>query len=313
MLVLINDGSTDNSWRIIKELSIKYENILIVNQPNSGIAATRNAGLRVADGEYVVFMDQDDAIDVIILRETLQKIKHVKADFVISNYYISEKKKQKCVAFEKEVYLTNEDLEKTYINFLTTYTMGGALPRGINYIPGVIWNCIFTKVFLEINDIRFKKFVDYEDDYLFLIDCFSKSKRVLTSCDSYYCWYIYPSSESHKKKYIVDYAEKRQKLNRYLIKHIEELGYSKEKTYYFLRYLHSITVLKGLRNICGYTNKGSWNDVRKELRAICSLDDYEIDYHFGEGKMEKIELFLLKHNFVTFVAGIVYLRNRIHI
>ena len=52
-LVVVNDGSTDNSLSIVEQVSKEYENIAIITQKNQGLSAARNAGLQVARGEYV--------------------------------------------------------------------------------------------------------------------------------------------------------------------------------------------------------------------------------------------------------------------
>lgn len=64
-LILVNDGSTDNSSNIIN--SYKNENIIIINQENQGLSEARNSGLKKSTGEYVLFVDSDDYIDKDLL------------------------------------------------------------------------------------------------------------------------------------------------------------------------------------------------------------------------------------------------------
>lgn len=63
-VVLLNDGSTDNSWDIMKEYADRDERIEIHEQKNQGVAATRNCLLDLAKGDYVLFVDSDDWIDL---------------------------------------------------------------------------------------------------------------------------------------------------------------------------------------------------------------------------------------------------------
>lgn len=61
-VIIINDGSTDNTSIIIKEISQKYAGIKLVGQENSGVSVVRNNGLKIAEGEWVFFIDGDDYI-----------------------------------------------------------------------------------------------------------------------------------------------------------------------------------------------------------------------------------------------------------
>lgn len=61
-IIAINDGSKDNSAEILAEFALKYENIVAVNQDNSGVSKTRNHGLDIAKGTYVTFVDSDDYV-----------------------------------------------------------------------------------------------------------------------------------------------------------------------------------------------------------------------------------------------------------
>lgn len=61
-IILINDGSTDESGTIIEKLAQKYSNIVYLEQENRGVSAARNAGLNVASGKYIFYMDADDTI-----------------------------------------------------------------------------------------------------------------------------------------------------------------------------------------------------------------------------------------------------------
>lgn len=59
-IICINDGSTDNSLKILQKYALKYKNIVLISQENRGAGAARNKALKIANGEYVAFMDADD-------------------------------------------------------------------------------------------------------------------------------------------------------------------------------------------------------------------------------------------------------------
>jgi glycosyltransferase involved in cell wall biosynthesis len=60
-IVLVDDGSTDESPAICDKYGLNNDDILVIHQQNSGISATRNAGISAAVGEYIFFLDSDDA------------------------------------------------------------------------------------------------------------------------------------------------------------------------------------------------------------------------------------------------------------
>lgn len=62
-IILVDDGSTDRSAEICRELAQKNDQIRVVHKENGGLSSARNAGMKVATGEYIVFLDSDDYVD----------------------------------------------------------------------------------------------------------------------------------------------------------------------------------------------------------------------------------------------------------
>lgn len=73
-LILINDGSTDNSLKICNHYKSIDDRVLVIDKPNSGVSATRNLGLSVADGDYIGFVDSDDYIEESMYEELLKRM-----------------------------------------------------------------------------------------------------------------------------------------------------------------------------------------------------------------------------------------------
>ena len=71
-VIIINDGSVDTTLEICTELANKYPQIIVIDQVNVGTSCARNAGLGIARGEYIWFVDSDDCIETSILNKLME-------------------------------------------------------------------------------------------------------------------------------------------------------------------------------------------------------------------------------------------------
>ncbi len=85
-VIIVNDGSTDSSWRIIQEYAKKDKRIVTINQKNMGVKEARINGYKVARGEYVSWIDNDDITSKKMYDLMHRKAVSVNADIVICNY-----------------------------------------------------------------------------------------------------------------------------------------------------------------------------------------------------------------------------------
>ncbi len=86
-IIVVNDGSTDDSLSIIRAYEAKDPRIIVIDQDNMGLSAARNAGLAKASGEYVMFLDSDDWVGRDVCEKALQTIEEDNSQVVIWNYY----------------------------------------------------------------------------------------------------------------------------------------------------------------------------------------------------------------------------------
>ncbi len=84
-LIMIDDGSTDNSGSICDELQKKDPRIIVIHQNNQGVSAARNAGLDKCTGGYISFVDPDDWIEQNMYQDMVTAIKQKDADFAVCN------------------------------------------------------------------------------------------------------------------------------------------------------------------------------------------------------------------------------------
>lgn len=73
-IIVVNDGSTDNSGEIAQQYADQYENIMLINQANQGLSGARNTGIKQAKGDYIQFVDSDDYLEENVLGGLIKQI-----------------------------------------------------------------------------------------------------------------------------------------------------------------------------------------------------------------------------------------------
>ncbi len=140
-IITVNDGSKDNSQMIINEYKEKYPNIFVpIEQENQGIGMARNNALSKANGDYIMFIDNDDYIDKDYINTHVKELESNDYDIVLSGY--------KRVSDEKVLFSVH----------LEDYPWS-------RYISIAPWGKLYKKSFLERNDIKFLKTPIGEDIY----------------------------------------------------------------------------------------------------------------------------------------------------
>lgn len=161
-IIIINDGSTDNTLSIILELQKRYENIHIINQINKGLSFSRNLGITKAKGKWIWFVDGDDEIypeslnNILKVLETNTNLDIINFNFKVGNY-----------------------VEKHFC--CTENIRGNAIELFIQQpIFNAAWNKIYKKEFLLNNKIVFTNGILCED-IEFNIKAFIKANHILFS------------------------------------------------------------------------------------------------------------------------------------
>lgn len=85
-IIVVNDGSTDNSEDIAQQYADKYANITLINQANQGLSGARNTGIKHAKGEYIQFVDSDDYLEENVLGGLMKQVEEDNLDVLRFNY-----------------------------------------------------------------------------------------------------------------------------------------------------------------------------------------------------------------------------------
>lgn len=162
-LLLLDDGSTDNSKVICDNYADRDNRIKVFHKPNTGVSNTRNLGIANAKGDYVTFVDSDDFIESSTLQMYIDAIRKHKVDIVKVGYF------HEFVNERTDIVSLPEDKICQ-----TPYEMFKTLERAHYY--SFIWNmCIRRSV---IDNVRFNEKINWLEDHLFSYQCYFNCKRM---------------------------------------------------------------------------------------------------------------------------------------
>ena len=141
-IIVVNDGSKDDSLKIAKEYSKKYDCIRVIDKENGGHGSTINAGLKIAKGKYFRVIDSDDWVNIDDFPKYVEDLKKIDADLIITNFareYIFNSK-QDIYNYPKELeYNKVYDLNKFDFSilkndyfYMATSTIKTSILRGMN-------------------------------------------------------------------------------------------------------------------------------------------------------------------------------------
>ena len=144
-IILVDDGSTDNSHKIAEDYKENYSNVLLVTKENGGLSDARNFGLQYASGEYIAFIDSDDYVESQMFERMYNLSENGRKKIIESNFLWEFP--------DKNV----KDVVKKY-NSLNEYLVKGRV---------VAWNKIYKKSWLDTLDFKFPVGRLYEDQDFF--------------------------------------------------------------------------------------------------------------------------------------------------
>lgn len=170
-VIMVNDGSTDNSPLIAKEYEDKDGRFRLVHKKNGGLSSARNFGLEYVTGEFVAFVDSDDFLADAYVEKLLNAFDD-NTDVVIGDYVIYSQKDQKA-------YYHNEMLQaSSFSTFEEKRRLVSWLVKPGSTVMSV-WKNLYRMSFLNNNNIRYiSERIVYSEDILFNIEAYSKARKV---------------------------------------------------------------------------------------------------------------------------------------
>lgn len=175
-ILLIDDGSKDNSYEICKDIAKKDSRIKVFHKENGGVSSARNYGIKVSSGEYISFVDSDDFVQERYCEILLNGIKRDADLSVVGFETTNEVKNITTTHFDNYELL---DVNKSYKYIFRE-----------NNFSGFSWNKLYKKLIIEnIGDKPFNEDIHICEDTLFNSRYLTKCKRIVYNKSHLYFYY----------------------------------------------------------------------------------------------------------------------------
>ena len=173
-VIVVNDGSVDNTKNIVEKKCKKNNNIKLINQKNSGVSCARNNGINNSNGEYLSFVDSDDCLSSHYISRLYEMINENNADMAL---------------FRQPKRFIGKFIEHDINdNYKVSVLSGKDATLDMLFYKIAIgpWNKLIKKSIITDNNICFDKNISFGEGFNFSIDCYQKSKKVACSNEQLY-------------------------------------------------------------------------------------------------------------------------------
>ncbi len=194
-IILVNDGSKDNSLMICECYKEADPRIKVINKVNEGVSVARNTGIEAATGAYIGFVDPDDWVEPEMYRTLYQHLEKSNYPICLCNYSKDSKRGSSPRTFEfKDSFLEREQV----IDQLLTNMIGieDITPKYI-YVMGSVWRGLYRKEFIEEHKLRFKAGISIMEDLIFMVQALLYAEGICVEHSIQYHYVKNPKSVLH--------------------------------------------------------------------------------------------------------------------
>lgn len=279
-LILVNDGSPDNSLEICYRYQEKDERVKVIDKKNGGVSSARNAGIDIALGEYIAFIDPDDDIEINMYERLIEGAIKNNVDIVICGFKFIDIFNNKKISYEVDRYSNRIIKEKE----IRSDVLKSILELKNVYGYGVYscWNKVYKNDLFNDNKIRFDIEKHHGEDARLNLILLTKVKSIYFINQPLYNYYIRKRESlttvvrDNMYKYILD----NKNFHDYLcsLYGYEELMSKGTKNYLnnIFQYMNSVSISKfNLRKKVEILEEIMNDDTFKN-----NIDSYECPYRY---------------------------------
>ena len=210
--IFVNDGSLDNSLQLLEAYAQKDLRIRVVDQVNRGISMARNAGVAIARGEYIGFMDNDDYVKPDMYEVLYNLAIANDLDIVISKTILGRDGK----------YIIKDSIFPPDMVYDSPFIQQNIIPSLLKSEDlFAVWNKLYKRSFIEEHAVRFPNNRDIEEDSMFNFKAFNQAAKVIFTN---YSGYYYRDVVINESKKIIERDYFSRAVERYLFDYKKELG-----------------------------------------------------------------------------------------
>ena len=281
-IIIVNDGSDDNSLKIMKKYKELDERVIIINKENEGVSVARNVGIDAASSEWLTFVDSDDYLEKDAI-ENLVKGIDKDTQMVISNVYCVVNNKRKvapCEYSKKTVFQENNkrELIESIIYDNNKWKMKYAATPFAK---------LYSKNLLIENKINFVKGITNGEDGVFNFLCYNYAKKIIFIENLTYNYRLYPESASKKydSNLIKNYTKLLIELEKQLIERNLYKKYENEYRFSVLRRLNKFFN----KYFFDKRTKKTYRELKKEFKNLLETQPYKNIIYNGNTKFLSIK------------------------
>lgn len=159
-IILVDDGSPDNSPKMCDEYAAGDSRVNVVHKINGGLSDARNAGLEVATGDYILFLDSDDYVELNMIEKLLKVAVTNKSDVVVFGYYADFVDKDESLLSTRNFPSINKSYSLDSFNEIP-------LNSDMIGLLGYAWNKLYNSKVIKSNNMKFTKGISLVEDMVF--------------------------------------------------------------------------------------------------------------------------------------------------
>ena len=252
-IILINDGSTDNTLNIINKYNDKR--IKVITTPNMNVSNARNTGLKEARGEYISFIDSDDLINKDYIAALYDSLKVTNSDYAHASISVEREGTNGYISNDSTKLIKITNPKQAYLKMDTKFA---------------VWGKLFKKELIK--DIKFDEIPRFED-FKYMWKVSKKAKKVVITSDAIYRYIERTKDSLTQKSY--------DNTNKELIKHayevLEDMNYQDDAK----RFFYGCILFNILLFLKSYNPNNINNKYYKEIFECIKLLEYYKEYQFN--------------------------------